>query len=241
MVAMKKVAPVILSIVLLFGSARPQLGGFGSGYDKPLAGFESHREPAIQAILRLGLESKVPIGIIETDEQLCKAKVDVAAQGQTPLQIIAALIAQVSGYSWSVKDGVLSVQPANMPDGPVRLLSIAIPRFAAPEGTLDSQRAILWMQIRGVLEPGEGTAVSVMRSLKAQTFPPIDMSNATVEQILDRIVSRAPGGAWVLFPLPKQSEWRDKLDVRFIAAFSYGEEASKVRDVSCQPYGGNSP
>ncbi|MGC2321074.1 MAG: hypothetical protein WA463_00455, partial [Terriglobales bacterium] len=126
------------------------------------------------------------------------------------------------------------VQPENIPDGPFRLLNIAIPRYAVPESTLDTRRAILWMQIRGVLEPAQGTAINVMTSAKETSLPPMDMRNATVEQILDRMVSGGPGGAWILYPLPPQHDWEDKLNVRFIGALSYSEERS-LPQLSCEP------
>ncbi len=201
-------------------------------YDKIVESFECHNVPAIQAILSLGLRSTTPLGLVLADDELCRTKIDIVAREQTPLQIIETLTNRVSGYHLLVKDGVVIISPKHSPENTLSLLNIVIPRYAAPESTLDTQRAQLWRQIHGVLEPAEGTAMVVPFSLNARTFPAIDIRNATVEELLDRIVARNPTGAWILYPMAKQDI--RNFDIRYLGAFSYAEDAVQIRQVSCE-------
>src|ERR1700732_172150 len=42
--------------------------------------FDSHGEPGLQVVLRFGLETKIPVGLIRTNDQLCRTKIEITVQ-----------------------------------------------------------------------------------------------------------------------------------------------------------------
>src|ERR1700736_230680 len=91
--SMNKVGAVFLLSVVFSGvasaqteHAKPQ---YAKPYDTAVAHFESHRETALQALLRLGIESKVAFGIVRVSgDQLCENVADVVVDNQSVLYTV---------------------------------------------------------------------------------------------------------------------------------------------------------
>ncbi len=199
--------------------------------DRTVEQFESHGEFGLQAILRFGMEAKVPLGLILANDQLCKRRVEITVQKESVATVMGMLTKQLDGYRWIFKDGVLLVEPEPIPQGAVGLLSTVIPHYSTPKTTLAGLGLFLIMDTRGVLRPEMGTAGSLLSSPDAQKVGPLELLNATVEQILNRITMEGTGGEWVLFPTP--DDYRNGVDRKFVEIVSYAEDANRIRNVSC--------
>ncbi|MGH9682812.1 MAG: hypothetical protein ACRD4S_04275 [Candidatus Acidiferrales bacterium] len=140
---------------------------------------------------------------------------------------------QIPDYRWVVRDGVAVVEPRSIPEGTSHILNLIIPRYAAPESTLQELAAFLHTDVRGVLRPDQGTAEDVLSSSNAVTTAPFEMRNASVEQILNRMATQGNGGAWILRPIPQ--DYRTAADHEFVQVVAYPDSEGRIARISCQP------
>jgi hypothetical protein len=195
--------------------------------------FESHGEPALQTFLRLGAETGTPIGLVQNDGQLCKAKTEISVEGESIASIANKLTSQL-GFTWTVENGVLIFQPQHPSIGALQLLNTLIPRFAAPRTTLEGLGAFLTIDVRAVFRPEVGSAGSLSRSPNATLVGPLEMHDVTVKQVLNEIVKAGMRGQWVLRPIP--DEYRAAADTKFVDIIDYGSNPLQtVQRLSCTP------
>ncbi len=197
----------------------------------PLERFESYGQSALQTLLRFGFETKLPLGLVLANDALCKTTVTVAVPGQPAASMLDELMTEIPEYGWSLRNGVVIAQPKNTPSTTTQFLHIVLPRFVAPQGPLRAQQAFLSMFVKAVFKPSEGTMLNVATSPAERELPALQMKQATVEEALSRLVSRKPGGIWILFPIP--DDLSKTSDHPFAAVFSYADDASKIAEVSC--------
>jgi hypothetical protein len=192
--------------------------------------FEAHGEDALQTLLRFGVVSKVPLGLVLTDSRLCTTKITLSVQSEPALSIVDQLTKQIDGYHWAVQDGVVVIKPGFLPASTSQLLSTVIPRYSVPRTTLAGLDLFLVQDLRAVFHPELGSAGSLMSSPDAFRVGPFEMLNATLEQILDRIVKEA-GGEWVLLPTP--DNFRNVSDLKFASLISYTDNPMAIAKTSC--------
>jgi len=167
-------------------------------YDKPIEKFESQGESALNSLLQLGIENKVPLRIIRADDSLC-TKVELAVQGEPATTIIDSLVKQISGYRWTIKDDLLVVEPEFIPPSTEQLLATEMPRFSVGVSTTQELEADLWRFTKAVLRPGEGSSLSILGSPDDPRIPAFEMRNVTVEEILNHIIKEDAGGRGFCF------------------------------------------
>lgn len=199
---------------------------------KPLLRFEVRDRSALEGILELGAASKVPLGVILEDDSLCKSKVTVLSRNQSGEVVLDRLLGKASGYQRSLANNVVLIAPKTVLPTTTQFLNLRIPHFVTPADELQAQMAFLQMAIRGVLRPSEGTAGSIMSS-HSHDLPAIDMRDLGLQQILDLMVSRGPGGAWILFPV--SGDLSKAADRSFAWTLSYADTATRIREAKCAP------
>lgn len=225
---------LVVQLLVNCGTLTPaQTDVSSDAYRIHVAKFESHGETAIHALLRFGADARIPLGIVLTDERLCKATIDFAAEDQPAGSILDGLVKQINGYQWSAKDSVAVIEPSAMAPSTAQILSIILPRFAAPEGPIKAQQAYLWMFVKAIFKPSAGTIIHVVTSPQEHNFPAIDMGQVSLEHALNRLVSRNPVGAWVLFPVP--DDISKATDHQFAKAVIYSDGLPSVLGISCSP------
>jgi hypothetical protein len=203
-------------------------------YDTAIAHFESHGETSLEALLRLGMESKVALGIVRTDNRLCKNAEDVTVDNQPVLNTVNSLLKSINGYQAAVRDGVIIIEPGAAPLNSAQILNLLIERYIAPPGsTMQELGAYLWQSVYNLFHPTEGTMMEILSGTNPIPIPPFEMHNATVEQILNRIVNEGGGGVWVLPPIP--DNYRDKRDLKVADVSSYADDKEKIRKIHCTP------
>jgi hypothetical protein len=225
----------ILAIIVLLG----WLCGMNAQSDnttrlnQAVVGFQARGEAGLQTILRLGETAEVPVGVVRADDSLCRDKIDLSVQKDTVANIMSKVISQTPDYRWLTRDGVVIIEPKSISADTAEFLDIVIPRYAAPESTLQELAAFLLTDVRGVLRPNEGTAADILSSSNEARTKPFEMRDATVEQILNRMVKQGQGGAWILLPIPK--DYRVAADRQFVQVVGYPDTEGRIGKISCQP------
>jgi len=177
------------------------------------------------------IENRVPLAIILGDDALCQHKVEVSSQNEPIQDVASRILALIPGYKVDVADDVLTIHPSIMPQAASLLLSSVIPRFAVLEGGIQEQQAYLWMHVRSIFRPSEGSFSSILSSPGAPAMPAIETRNLTVQQTLNRLISRKSGGAWVLLPIVGDLEVA--VDHQLLRLTNYADPSSIQERTSC--------
>ena len=182
------------------------------------------------ALSKFGSEARIPIGIVlETNKphQLCEESGQVTIRDRPLSEFLDALLAQ-SGYTWSVDDGVIVVHPAHVTDQLTRVLTIKFDRFGGIQTTMQGLGIVLDTWVYSRLHPeAKGYAGDILSSLGADQFPHFEVRDASVEQILNKIVSLGSKGIWLL-RLDKDFEHNRNVDLH---TYSYKDDANAVQGI----------
>ncbi len=164
--------------------------------------FQSEGTTALQALLRLAQVTGTPIGIVQDDAALSTTSVNISTKNATLPEILDRILPQVRGYRWeySQPNSVILILPISPRPITDRFLNLTIPRFSPPRMGIQGLGIWLWMFARAALNPSQGSVGNILENPDDPTFQ-IDERNATVEQLLNKIVLMSKG-AWVLAPLP---------------------------------------
>jgi hypothetical protein len=157
----------------------------------------------IDALLQLGQEQQVPIGIEYIDATAFRSRITLHVRNSTMGSLLDT-ITHGQGYRWFAQDGVVTVTHNGAPQGRKNLLNMRIPEFAIDkEMTLQAASLKLLGTLYWALNPHSTGMVGDYPSGN-QRFQvgPWTMRNATVHGILNRIVSHHNNGAWVVQQAP---------------------------------------
>jgi hypothetical protein len=184
----------------------------------------------LQALINFGSYTRTPIGIVlETGKphRLCEENRQVTVRDRPLSEFLDELLAH-SNYAWSVEDGVILVRPAHVTDQLNRVLSIKFDRFGGIPSTMQGLGIVLnnWIYSRLHPEVG-GFAGDILSSPDAETFPNFEVRDASVEQILNKIVSLGSKGMW-LFQLDKDFEHNRKVDLH---TYSYKDDTNALQGI----------
>ncbi len=187
------------------------------------------------ALTNFGNERRIPIGIVlETGNphQLCEKHRQVTVRDRPISDFIDELLAH-STYAWSVNDGVIVIRPAHVTDQLDRVLSIRFDRFGGHDArgiqtTMQGLGIILNSWVYSGLHPeAKSYGGDILSSLDAEQFPNFEVRDASVEQILNKIVSLGSKGMW-LFQLDKDFEHNRNVDLH---TYSYEDDANALLSI----------
>lgn len=167
-----------------------------------VASFAVKGVPAIRALLDLSRTENVPLGIVEDDGRLCTTEVSYSAKNGSVPTIIQGIVAQVPGYKSTpgASFSILIISPVRPRLVTQQFLSLVDEHYGPIKGTPQMLLTTLWVHVRSVLHPDEGTAVSIFGSPSDPTFE-LEVRNETVQGVLNSIAIQS-SGTWVLRPLP---------------------------------------
>lgn len=184
----------------------------------------------MRALTNLGNDRRIPIGIVlETGNphQLCEDNRQVTIRDRPISDFIDELLAH-SNYAWSVNNGVIVIRPAHVTDQLNRVLSIKFDRFGGIQTTMQGLGIVLNTWVYSRLHPeAKGYGGDILSSLDADQFPHFEVRDASVEQILNKIVSLGSKGMW-LFQLDKDFEHNRNVDLN---TYSYKDDANALLSI----------
>jgi hypothetical protein len=195
-------------ILLIFALTAPctiAAGGGGQrqvGADPKVAQFAVSKVSAIQALLKLSHDEHLPMGIVMDDDTLCTSMVSYSATNIRASAVIKGIVAEVPGHVWkrSADSAVFLVTPASPRAVTNQFLALVDDQFGPAKDTLQGLEVALWVHIRYILYPDQGTAGSILTSTNPRVYQ-LEAKDASVQQLLDQM-AQLTKGAWVLRPLP---------------------------------------
>ena len=182
------------------GQARPDGSDFPS---RPVSSFGIRDLNMIDALLQLGQEQQVPIGIEYIDAAAFRSRITLHARNSTVGSLLDT-ITHGQGYRWFIQDGVVMVTHHGELEGRKNLLNTRILEFAIDkEITLQAASLKLLGALYWALNPhSTGIMGDYPGGNPKFLVGPLRMKNATIRQILNRIVSQHRNGAWVVQQAP---------------------------------------
>lgn len=227
-----------LSIVVLAVSLHLGQSGGSDLRQRSIPDFGVNDVSAIRALMDISKTENIPIGIVEDDQHLCTTKVKYSAKSDSIATIAKKLVAQVPGYKvvFASDFSAFVVSPNSPRPVTTQFLNLVPDHFGPMKGNPQTLITFLWLHVRALLHPQEGTAGSILSSPDAQVFE-IETRNETIQQILNRIAALS-SGTWVLRPLPSSLP-KVGAELPFSIFSPAGDSAPEQSDL-CQPvFGGH--
>lgn len=157
---------------------------------------------ALGALISIGWQNKMPLGIVIEGDTLCTHQITDDNSEFTVAELIRQIEVLVPGYTGQIRDGVLFVHPKAMASSTLSTLNLVVPRFSSPPASVQEVGVSLWMYIRALLVPHEGSAFVGGSQRSAESLPSFEVANATVQHILNLTISKQTGGLWTMRDIP---------------------------------------
>jgi hypothetical protein len=157
--------------------------------------------PAFRDLLTIGVDNHIPIGLVlatAPKTSICNVSLELREGDITVAELITAIDSKLPDYRADLQNGVLNIIPTSLSTDTATLLDMRLSEFRSspePHSIIGSN---LWMFIRAVIAPAEGTVGGGLSSTMVERVPGIDVTNQDVRSILNLIVDKGSGGAWIL-------------------------------------------
>jgi hypothetical protein len=182
------------------------------------------------ALIKLGSDTHTPLGVVLEEgkpEKLCEEHRQITVQDRPMADFLDALLTR-SNYIWSADGGVIVIQPAHLSDDVSRVLNMKFDRFGGMQTTMQGLGINLTGWIHARLHPeASGFAADILSSPDAEQFSQLEIRNASVEQILNHIVSLGSKGIWILRLRQNFERTRD-IDLH---TYSYKDDARGLQTI----------
>jgi hypothetical protein len=176
--------------------------------------FDNQGKPLISTLLQVATDYDLPTGIEKVTPEAAHKSIEVKMQGGTVSALLDRCLKLAPDYSWSVVAGAVLIYGSDERRQPSNLFSFVLPSFVIEGGTIaqvdQSLRHDLELEVAAVVArskpaagagsgfvPG-GVAGSYISNPRLEEKPiTLSVHNAPVREILNRIVARHGGSAWV--------------------------------------------
>lgn len=184
---------------------------------RPVAFFVTERLSLPDALLKLGQEQEIPLGIEYLHIEDVRKRITLRVTHTNVGEVVKSILAYGRGYEVVVRDGVLNITHPSVPSDPNKnLLNRVLRKFSVPERTPISSAAGLALraQLKRALRPPPPARPGAGPVGIAGTSPgdpenvvgPLELRDVTVRQALNRLVKENGNAAWVVIVHP------DRLD-----------------------------
>ena len=195
----------------------------------------SERATALAALGEIGLQTRVPIGIIPGEDAgaLCRTKTTFVFLGEDARSALDAMAQQLH-YTLNQEDGVYVL---SAPDVTQHQRDVLEHRFRVYRTGGKSMVQLFSVQLSEALwvalvKPASyGYGGSILHSVDAPriSLPPV-LHNVTTEEIAGLVVKSGPGGMYLSRIQPSRMASAEDLKIQIS---SYGDENQLKRDMSC--------
>ena len=193
---------VTVALLCAFGLLHSQSDFASVRPSRHIEFFQVHDRNMIDALLLLGQQEQIGIGIDYIDAAAFQQRLTVQLRNATLANILNTITRRF-GYQWSTDGRVVRVTHAGAMVGRRNLLNTRIAKFKASAIPLGEADCNLKMAFHFALNPNSGGIVgSCLYGDMDYRIDSIDMENATVRQILDALVAQRGNGAWVVLQPP---------------------------------------
>ncbi len=159
----------------------------------------------LDALLRLGQQYRIPLGIEYVDREAITTKIRIAARDGTVATVLDRILPRSRGYYWHEEEGVIVVSHRKVPRGSKNLFNTRIGKFQSQAATIQELSNLLRMELELSLSPSIGGFAGSFAAGPVQTkIPPLNVQNKTVRDILNLVISQAQGAAWIVQAPPEQ-------------------------------------
>jgi hypothetical protein len=160
--------------------------------------FEVRNRNMIDALLLLGQQERIGIGIEYIDKAAFQKRVTLQFRDRNVEYVLNALT-RPFGFRWSTDGQAITVTHTGAFAGSRNLLNTRIPKFNIEEMPLGQADCRLQVALYFAMNPNsEGVVGDCMFSGVTYRVGPLEMKNATVREILNRMVSQHGNGGWVV-------------------------------------------
>lgn len=182
----------------------------------PVESFSADHVPIVDALLQLGREQHVPMGIEYVDLAAVEEPISVSLQHVTLARVLDVILSSRHGYVWRFADGVVVVSHQSAPAGTRNLFDFVLPAFSIRRCTLQEANQALALDLYVALHPEtKGIIGNYSPGNSSTMVGPLNMRAVTVRHVLNRLVAQAGYAAWVaqvpprhLGELPSTGLWR---------------------------------
>jgi hypothetical protein len=182
----------------------------------PVSSFKVERMTVIDAVMRLGQQEHIPLGIEYANPDDLRKVITVDLRRTTIGQALSAVLPKGKGYIVRVRDGVVNISNKAVPEGRRNILNQVLPEFVVPESrpavTVVMAAALLRLQLEHELRPQRpprrskpyGVAGSLPVGRMENQVGPLTLRKVTVRQVLNRLVSEHDNAAWIVVVAPEE-------------------------------------
>jgi len=192
-------------VALVFATGLPQSLGRAQTTQSPpvlsqsVPSFKVERLSLVDALLQLGQQEGFPLGIEYVDREALQKPISVKMDETTVGEILEELLGQNRGYSWHVREGVLTVSHASVASGRENLLERVVPQFSVPRCSVGDASHLLLMDLKQELYPEiQGFAGEYSPGDLGNLIGPLKLRNVPVWRVLNRLVSVNKKAAWIV-------------------------------------------
>jgi hypothetical protein len=164
--------------------------------------FEARNSSVLEALLRLGQENQICLGVESAEPELSRRLVNLLMADVSVGDAVKEIIATFPGtYSFREELGVVLIRNLRAPEK--TWLDFKISTFRCTRSSVQAVNNLLWMTVATQINPKIGGF--------AGSYPSGDLSNLTgpfnehgrtLRQLLCLIVSKSKGGMWIVTEPP---------------------------------------
>lgn len=159
-------------------------------------------DSALSALVRLGQQTNVCLGIEVTDPDLLSPSVSAIAQNKELGAVIREILKNSQQYEVVVGDGIVLVHVAGRSTIPTQL-DVVVPEYKIDSLTVPEASLALFFRLKRLDDPSiQGFGGNYSDRFPEDKVLPIDEHGKTARDLLTKVVTNSRSGAWIAGPCP---------------------------------------
>ena len=212
-------APLLLICCLASAPAAADCGCEGNmkaQLAQPVSDFDNRGAPLIPTLLLIADVYNLPMGIERVTQEALERPVEVKLEDGTLSRLLDICMAQLPGYTWTMRDGVVNVFGEQELTQASNLFNLVVPSFEVHQQDLNDANSDLRMTVLFLKERPAGVVGSYVGSSEFKGQPlTFAARNLTVREILNGLVRLHGKSVWIarvppegLSRLPQAGLWQ---------------------------------